>query len=503
MRTSPWLFGVVWLSPLMACQSGEDGPPPASGGTSTGMTGGDTTGGSALGGDGPTGGDWTGGAGPNAGGTSPGGMTGGVTGGQPSGGQDSVGGASGGDAGGGMSELFQVEVHLASEDDSRAPTTVGVVSWSTSVGTPTAATIEFGLTTDYGMTVAVDVTAADLRTLLLGMKPEQIYHFRIVAEVGDEELVSEDFTVTTGRAPDALQDSIHYDMLSGDEREPGFVLTSYWNGSGMVFVLDQDGDVVWWYDSGLASGIGKAAISEDGRDMWMVTAAAAQNEPLVRVGMDGLGFQTYQNVSGSHDIIPVEGDVMAFPMLFSAAEVNRAGETRAIMPPLDTTTFPLPHCNAIAYHKASGTYLVSDLTEDVYLFPRAGGTPDNMTYLTTILGPNSGWGGYQHGLQLLSNNHLLMFANRTGTEPRTSSVIEYNLETGEEVWRYEGEQYSENFGGVQRLPGGNTLVTYSNAGIIHETTADKKKVLEITTNKYLGYSTWLPSLYNSSWDAEE
>jgi hypothetical protein len=420
----------------------------------------------------------------------------------------SVGGASG--IAGGSSELFQVNVHLASDEDPKAPTTVGIVAWSTTAGTPTSATIQFGLTTDYGMEAPVDVKATDLRTLLLGMKPEKTYHFRIAAQVGGASLVSKDFTVTTGSAPAAtLVNITRYEVLSEQEREFGFIVTSYWNEgqAGMVFILDSDGDIVWWYDTGLAAGVGRAAVSDDGRDMWMISAAAALNEPLLRVGMDGLGLETYSNVLGSHDIVPVEGDVMAFVALFTATEVNRSGQTKTILAPLDLNTTPLPHCNAIAYDKATGTYAVSNLNEDVYLFPRAGGTPDNTVRLSTLVGSNSTWGARQHGVQLLSTNRLLVFANQgsPGALPDQwfSTAIEFDLEDGEEVWRYEGNLYSANFGGVQRLPGGNTLVTYSNTGVIHELTPDQRKVLEISANEYLGYASWRPSLYGSVTDAAE
>jgi hypothetical protein len=417
----------------------------------------------------------------------------------------SVGASPSGGAGG--TSPFQVEVHLASEESPKAPSTVGIVTWSSLQGEPSAASIEFGLTTDYGMSAPVDADSGDLRTVLVGMKPERTYHFRIVAEVGAESLVSEDYTLTTGSAPDAsVLSPVDFQVLLDEEREPGFIITSYWNNqsqSGMVFILDSDGDIVWWYDSEIDIGVGKAAMSDDGRDLWMINGAASQNDPLRRVGMDGLNPQTYTSVNGSHDIVPVEGSVMAFVALFTAAEVDRSGPLQTILPPLEINTIPPPHINALAYNKTLATYLVSNLTEDVYIFPRAGATPETTTLLTSIIGPNSGWGGAQHGVQLLSNNHLLLFANQESNDPTASTAIEYDLDTGQEVWRYESDHYSGNFGNVQRLPNGNTLVNYSNVGVIHEVTADGVKVLEITTNPYLGYASWRPDLYRPLDDAAE
>jgi len=98
----------------------------------------------------------------------------------------------------------------------------------------------------------------------------------------------------------------------------------------------------------------------------------------------------------------------------------------------------------------------------------------------------------------LPDDHLLLFANLGGEADLTSRVIEYDLDTGEEVWSYESGELTPNFGDVQRLPGGNTLVTFSNAGVIHEVTPEGELVLEIVTEENLGYVTWVPSLYGTS-----
>ena len=59
--------------------------------------------------------------------------------------------------------------------------TVGIVTWSTTLAGATSAKIDFGLTTSYGMTAPVDTVAASNRTLLLGMKTQRMYNYRITA----------------------------------------------------------------------------------------------------------------------------------------------------------------------------------------------------------------------------------------------------------------------------------------------------------------------------------
>ncbi len=414
---------------------------------------------------------------------------------------------SSGGLGGTAGDSFQISAHLASEDDERAPTTVGLVQWSTTLGTPTAATIEFGPTTEYGMEAPVDVTQTELRGVLLGMKPEQTYHFRVSATLDGQTVRSNDTTIRTG-APPATNLLTSYEILVPDKREAGYIVTSVWNQGvgGMAFILDAEGDIVWWYDPDLEDGVARAAISADGRDLWMISSSITGGEPLVRVGLDGLGRQAYSNTSGTHDIIPIEADLMAFIDYGSAAgigvsAIDRSGQLSEILdqedlPPTGPDApIDIHHLNALAYDSEIDTCFLSALYSDVYSFPRAGATSDNIVALSSILGSTSVWGERQHGLQALGDNHLLMFANQAIQDPAESSVIEFDLSDGSEVWRYNGGEVTQNFGGAQRLPGGNTLVVYSNAGVIHETTPDLEKVLEVTSAFKLGYATWVPSLY--------
>jgi hypothetical protein len=77
-----------------------------------------------------------------------------------------------------------------------------------------------------------------------------------------------------------------------------------------------------------------------------------------------------------------------------------------------------------------------------------------------------------------------------------SAMIEYDLD-GKEIARFAGTDYSANLGDVQRLPGGNTLVDFSNAGVMKEIDAQGNVVLQITatSNARFGYALWRESLY--------
>lgn len=404
---------------------------------------------------------------------------------------------------------FEVNVQLASDVDDKAPTTVGIVTWTTT-GTMTDAHVEFGLTTDYGMQAPVDLAAEDHRTLLLGMKPDSVYHFRVVTSDGTNSIASDDYTVETGPATTAVGIG-SFEVVDEAAREPGFIVASYWSGTGssVAYILDPDGIIVWAYDTGIAGGIARARISDDGKDMWVITASNSGNT-LRRVGIDGLGAQTYDAAVGSHDITPVSGSKMAFleygeSDCNSIFEIDPSGQTKEIWDSQDLRSGgggggSMCHGNAVRFSAAEGVYTFSDVSTDIVQVTPEGELQWKLT--EKVPTGNAAWGGVQHGHHLLASS-LVIFSNKgSKSHSGASAAIEYDLESGAELWRYEGAdgETSANLGDVQRLPGGNTLVTFSNDSIAHEVTPDKKVVMKWTgtANTRIGYAEWRPSIYGTS-----
>jgi hypothetical protein len=405
-------------------------------------------------------------------------------------------------AGGAMvaSSSFDVNVELASDVDPNAPGTVGIVTWSTTLGTPGSAGVEFGLDTSYGTTAPVDLAEADYRTLLLGMKPEHDYHFRVVADVDGTRYASDDYTLTTG-PPTTLVELGSFDVVDDAARERGFIVASYWQGnSGRIpFIIDADGDIVWWYQSGI-NGIARARMSADGKNMWM-TPASNNGGPIERVTLDGLDGESYPNAIGSHDLTPVSGDVMAFleygePDCNSIFEIDPSGQTREIF---ETEGVIMSsgggglgcHANALRYSEDEDLFTLSDVSTDVLVISRDGVLQWRLT--DRVAGGNQTWGGVQHGHQLLANS-MLIYANRYGGA-NASGAIEYTFD-GEMIMEYVSGDFSANLGDVQRLPGGNTLVTFSNDSIIHEIDPDGNLVLAIDGGgDAMGYALWRETLY--------
>jgi hypothetical protein len=427
------------------------------------------------------------------------------------GGSGGASGAAGMSGGGGSSGgLFTIMVQLASAVKSTAPTTVGIVTWSTTASGITAAHIDFGLDTTYGMTAPVDLTATGYRTLLLGMKPAKTYHFRVVATAGANTYMSDDQTVTTG-AKLSSAPLTSFSVKSATANPKGFYITSFWNGTGskVPFIFDSDGDVVWWYTAGSgesSDGISRARMSADSQSIWLVNESLTGN-PLRRVSIDGLTTQTYSNTKASHDICAVSGDTMAYldygeSDCNSIFEINNAGTTKEVFEATNVTSTGTGmqncHGNAVRYSKKEDVYTYSDWQKELAVVSRAGALQWKLTQ--KVSGGNTAWGGAQHGHQLLDNSIILFANNGAGTNK--SQAIEYGLD-GHLIKKFNSNGGATNFGDVQRLANGSTIITYSTSGLMQVVDANDTVVLEVKGSGSFGYVEFRDSLYGPPLDINQ
>jgi hypothetical protein len=101
-----------------------------------------------------------------------------------------------------------------------------------------------------------------------------------------------------------------------------------------------------------------------------------------------------------------------------------------------------------------------------------------------------------HGHHLLDDGTFVLFNNG---ENDVSHIIELKVNatpgsfSATPVKDYTDNVTSGTLGDVQRLPGGNTLVTYSGDGTIVELDRNWNKVQTFTVRT--GYSSWRPTLY--------
>ena len=520
--------------------NGAGGVSAGSGGVSGGSGGVSMTGGSSGGAAG------SGGGAGNAGSVGSGGAAttgsagssarGGTTGSGAIGGNGATAGSGGtavttGTGGSGGSGNCTVTV-MSSAVSTKIPT-VGIVTFTTTAQSPTAAHIDFGLDSSYGMTAPVDLTQANYRTLLLGMKPSKTYHFQISVTGSGGTCTSADTTMMTGAKAASGLPTLTFTTNNASAIYGGFLVAGLfvqgWSAAMTpAFIVDKDGDFVWWYfvkNSDLTG----VTMSYDGKYMWLNSANVPQGTAHVhRVSMDGLTDDDYstQFTNASHQLTVLPDDTVAF----YAYNSNGCDDIKLRSPSGTVTTVVNAktahggsgacHVNALVHDRNDDTLVFSDL--DNLCLTKVTRTGQTVWILNGGIGGitstfSSGtllWKGGQHGFQFVAANDIVLFNNNNSTtlaggqgwgsaagDGSGSIALELKLDTSAktatQVWSYKASPGIDNqiMGDVQRLPNGNTMVDYATKGAIHEVDSKGNVLQTITTNSSFGYIQKRATLY--------
>jgi hypothetical protein len=239
--------------------------------------------------------------------------------------------------------------------------------------------------------------------------------------------------------------------------------------------------------------------------MWIANGnvSGPDDGTLVRVSLDGSDVESFDLPLRHHDVAVLPDEHVAYIEYESGSSEGcdlvkeldpRSGATQTVF--TVSTANPAStggcHSNAIHYwpQRERFTLSVRDWSS-IVSFGRTG-------ELDAVFGgAASSWSGLtwdqQHGHQLLGDG-LLVFTHDEGEDP---GVREYRFADGSAslVWEYVSGLDSPVLGDVQRLPNGNTLVTYSTIGVIQEVTPGGEVAREIELSSPVGYTTFRETLY--------
>ncbi len=399
-------------------------------------------------------------------------------------------------------------ISVDSYDVSSAIPTVGIVSWS-ATGAIDSASIVFGPSGgELGMEAPVDLSEPGYQTYLLGMKGSAEYDFQVVASSGGQNCSSEVLTLETGPVATAAP-RVTKNVMNEAAVSPGFIVSLEYSANGQAFIIDQDGDIVWWAPT--PNSASAARLDFDSKYVWMVTGNPFPGTGMGavrRVSIDGTEVENVGGMGESHhDLAPLpDGKVAALVHGANCSEVVEIGPDLSTTPTIDFSgiySSPDCHANSILYHPEDDTYTVSDRSANLYVkVDRVGGALHWQFGGSNPMGDHI-QGSWQtnHGHHVLPNGNFMFFNNDGAGGERASVVREFEFDltsmTGTQVFSYTSASgnYTTSLGDVQRLPNGNTLVTYSNEGVIHEVTSGGDVVQTISTPGALGYAIHRESLY--------
>ena len=503
-----------------------------------GSGGSQATGGTtAAGGSSATGGRRASGGSSGGGGARPVGGATGSGGTSPAGGTTGEGGATalgGSGGGGGSTGTGDCSITVTSSQASSKMATVGIVEWSTTLSNPTSAQVVYTLNNaganvlNKGGTAPVDLTKTNHRTLLLGLKPSSTYTFHVEVTAGGTTCKSEDKTLSTGTlsgAPNVTRTATTPSAQAG-----GFIVTcpgvnsAGSSGGTQGYIIDADGTVVWTAQA--PASCSRARMDYEGNNMWMMALNVMNSGGEMRyVSMDGQ--TTQNNVSGlskaHHDFTVRKGGVVS-TMAWSGSgsdpesdliERSASGTVSTVLhiganlykggPGVFGGGSNGYHCNAILYHEADDSYTIGDRNPSAFVKVTRAGS------LVWQFGGNcsgapaakcaAGTWNSNHGHQILANGNFLFFANGAFSSSNPSYAYEYTLSTSGTMsatqvgsYKSSSNNHSDSLGDVQRLPNGNTLVTFSNNGLIQELDSSWKVVQSLSAGSF-GYADWRETLY--------
>ncbi|HEX6272231.1 MAG TPA: aryl-sulfate sulfotransferase [Polyangiaceae bacterium] len=477
------------------------------GGVGGAATGGALSGG--TGGSGAVGGVATGGTG----GSTSGAAGSGASGSAGSGAGGSAGSGTGGSAGsgtGGSGGMVSCTI-TATHSRSSAIATVEIVTFTTTLTGLTSARIDFGPAgAAPTMSAPVDLMAPNYRTVLLGMKGGREYAFRVVATSAAGSCMSQEYTLTTGAVPSNVP-RITRTVMNATAQDRGFIITSGGvSGSQPAYIFDADGDVVWWASA--PNSTSRARMSYDGKDMYMMALNVQNNGGEMRkVSMDGM--TAMNNLSGlstgHHDftVLPDNGIAVIVWQGGCTAIVERSasGQLTTVVANVGTIyqTVADCHTNAINYYASDQTYTLSDRNVNAFVKIRrngqlvwqfGGSNPRGQAFTGSM-----SW-QVNHGHHLLSDGTFLFLNNGPQTGGNAAALV-YNLNTTnwtvtKASWEYRPGVSSPVLSDVQRLPNGNTLVTFSTAGQIHEVSPSGQLVVRFqSSSNSFGYAEFRKTLY--------
>ena len=426
------------------------------------------------------------------------------------------------------SEIDKAPLESIEVEASDRISTVAIVTWEEGLGDDIEtsdieeAYIEFGLDDSFGHRVGVNVEAEDMRTVLLGMKQgARSYKIRSTVKVDGKAYVSDVIDFETGYSPSDLllpEESFRHPSLPVED---GYIITSTFTGGGYAFIVDTEGDIVWWYEAMEIGDAGTSDVAMDwkGENLYFIPTNPSFSDSafIRRVSIDGEEAEDIPAGRAHHSIDAVpEGGVVFMEGTDDYCDkvmyLDDDGKISELFSWRDVIDFP-NHChsNYVGYDASSDSFYISARNFDTAALVSRGGE------LKWAIGRDA----YQtvetedfeigaeadivalHGLHVWdSGQRLLLFNNRLES---TSVIYEYELEKGasEEdiekgelkmVFKEEGLG-SKQAGGVQRLPAGNTQVTYSTDSAIVQFSKDGEIVHRLDMGTPVGYGNWRDSLY--------
>jgi len=359
---------------------------------------------------------------------------------------------------------------------------------------------------------------------VLGLRAGTSYNITLEARSEATSVTGPPTSYTTPQLPSGVSGA-SLSLVSGTPPTSGYTLTSILgaDGHGYLVIFDAAGTVRWYHDCGKID-VQEAKQQTNG-DFTVyagdaignnaATGAFIEIDPegdsvrsIVATGSsytDGHELQVVSDANGNriadylfgYDIRSVDqtaygggpADQLAGHQLL---RISAAGVVDTLLqgwgywtqadkidPPTNDQSIDHPNSidfdldgGVIASFRNLGAIIKIDPNTRQVLW-QMGGTRNQFTFIGD---PLNGFGG-QHSVRVLPNGDFIVFDNGVTHTPQTTRAVEYavneSARTATMVWEYMPSPalFNEFTGSVQRLANGNTVIAWTNFGLIDEVAA--------------------------------
>jgi len=391
-----------------------------------------------------------------------------------------------------------------------------------------AATTHVEFSVDEGVWMAspaVETPAGAAEELLLGIPYDTDVTFRVVNDFGEGPLPTGEHVAHTGLAD---EDLVHPVLLSSEPAEwddgMRYVLVGSSDYRGWTTIVDRQARVVWARQTSGLNATLYSRPSYDGTDLlidhnsyWAIFDDGEASQ-VVRMKIDGTETAVYDTPGLHHPFTEIaDGSIVwgaADGITETLEKLTPDGVQEQIWAcdPFHDEVGVDQYCqsNTLYWHEPEDTFLFS-LYSDETIVEIDHATGETLRYFGHLPGawafePEGSAFHWQHGGHYTAAGTLITSSHVDGTNDECV-VREYELdeddETLVELWSFGvglGIE-AETMGEVHRLPGGNTLHNYGDAGRLREVLPDGTVVWDIqwdtgtTTVYHLGRTTPLQDLY--------
>ncbi len=383
--------------------------------------------------------------------------------------------------------------------------TVVEVSWEPLGGGE--AWVEFGPDEDYGrITPAVVDGSRRSQTLLLGNKPFQQVHWRVVAADGDDLVVGPGHVTETLGLPAPLPD---VRLMSSDGSFDGYVLGVSWAIEVYLYILDADGDFVWYHELDQARvSLSVAQVPDQPalRFMQVNQDHELDDSVAITLGMDGQQLDSVPMEQAHHSFLAHQdgslvwlaidvdehedyGDMVGDRLLRRDAATGQVSELWSSWDQLEydpsltleadfySQGIDWTHANSLHYAPARDSYWLTlggvdlvvevDATSGEQLTVVGG---DGLALWPEIEDYGDSYG--PHDASWTVDDTLLIFDNHFLDPSSTSRLLEYELDPeatlARQVWSYEGDEkwLAMILGGADRFDDGSTFAHWGTSGYL-------------------------------------